>query len=338
MKKWEKKPIILFFVVLALAFYVFNFSLSARVVLAGETTIGSEEEIDDTEGDIKKIEKKLKEEESKKERYEQDLNRTQSAINSTQSAINKTEVAISETENTIERKEKELESLSKKMLAQKEVLTRLIQELYYIKKNPIENYFTSQENFSKIIGNMDSIITLEEKINVIISNIKGTKDVIENDKKELEEEKESHENLLVLKENQKQVLNSEKNETQTKVAKKEASISKLNSELSKLKSSLSKLLGKSYDFDDILKAAKFAGKATGVRKDYLLGMLVVESNLGRYTGGCNYKESRMSSYRKKIFKEICKGLDYNYKKKKVSCPPASYKGTGGAMGVAQFIA
>ena len=45
----------------------------------------------------------------------------------------------------------------------------------------------------------------------------------------------------------------------------------------------------------------------------------------------------MNDHRKKVFKEICDDLDHNYKKMKVSCPPSNYKGTGGAMGVAQFM-
>ena len=45
----------------------------------------------------------------------------------------------------------------------------------------------------------------------------------------------------------------------------------------------------------------------------------------------------MSSYRLGIFKDICEELDYKWKTRKVSCPPSGYKGTGGAMGVAQFM-
>ena len=84
-------------------------------------------------------------------------------------------------------------------------------------------------------------------------------------------------------------------------------------------------------------AAAYAAKVTGIRKDFLLGVLVVESNLGRYTGGCTADKSNMSSYRLGLFKNICSDLDYNWKKQKVSCPPSGYKGSGGAMGVAQFM-
>ena len=65
--------------------------------------------------------------------------------------------------------------------------------------------------------------------------------------------------------------------------------------------------------------------------------MVQESNKGQNVGGCNYKTSRMSSTQLSAFKSINKELGYDYTKKPVSCPSGAYKGTGGAMGVAQFM-
>jgi hypothetical protein len=74
-----------------------------------------------------------------------------------------------------------------------------------------------------------------------------------------------------------------------------------------------------------------------MNKSFLLGVLVQESNKGQNVGGCNYKTSRMTSTQLTAFKTICKDLDYDYTKQKVSCPSNAYKGTGGAMGVPQFM-
>jgi hypothetical protein len=133
-------------------------------------------------------------------------------------------------------------------------------------------------------------------------------------------------------------------------------LSELKAKIAQIERELSSLLGDSYDTDDILEAAEFASNVTGVRKDFLLGMLVVESDLGRYTGGCTYEEvkdgakdayksGRLSqgSYdlmkeRKEIFEDIVDELGYDEDEVKVSCNPSSYVGTGGAMGVAQFMA
>jgi membrane-bound lytic murein transglycosylase B len=106
--------------------------------------------------------------------------------------------------------------------------------------------------------------------------------------------------------------------------------------------------------EEIEKQAEFASSATGVRKDFLMGMLVVESALGQNTGKCTYQEveegakkaheeGRLSKKawntfqeRKKTIQDLAEKLDYDYEKLKVSCNP-SYAGTGGAMGVGQFM-
>ena len=108
------------------------------------------------------------------------------------------------------------------------------------------------------------------------------------------------------------------------------------------------------DPKDVEKAAEFASQATGVDKDFLMGMLVVESNLGKNTGQCTYQEvsdgaqaaydrGRLSQSswnifqkRSRIIKSLADSLGYDYKNVKVSCNP-SYAGTGGALGISQFM-
>ena len=107
---------------------------------------------------------------------------------------------------------------------------------------------------------------------------------------------------------------------------------------------------------EIEKAAEFASNATGVRKNFIMGLLVVESDLGRNPGKCTYQEvedgakldhqnGRLSTRawntfneRREIIKDVAKSLGYDYEKLSVSCNPgAAYAGTGGAMGIPQFM-
>lgn len=107
--------------------------------------------------------------------------------------------------------------------------------------------------------------------------------------------------------------------------------------------------------EQVEEAVEFASKKTGVRKDFLLGMLVVESDLGRKTGECSYGEVEKGaerSYlngqlsqrayntfigRREIIKGLAEKLGYEYEDLRVSCNPSRYVGTGGAMGIAQFM-
>lgn len=107
--------------------------------------------------------------------------------------------------------------------------------------------------------------------------------------------------------------------------------------------------------EQVEEAVEFASKKTGVREDFLMGMLVVESDLGRKTGDCSYREvedgaekSYMNgqlSYRsyttflqrRETIKNLANKLGYDYENLQVSCNPSRYAGTGGAMGIPQFM-
>lgn len=112
---------------------------------------------------------------------------------------------------------------------------------------------------------------------------------------------------------------------------------------------------KGWQWKEVEAAIDFASDQTGVRKEFLIGMLVVESDLGRNTGGCSYEEvenGARRSYeqgrlslrswntflrRSRLIKGIAADLRYDHKELRVSCNPSRYTGTGGALGVPQFM-
>ena len=295
------------------------------------------EKVDDVKEDIGSVQEKLESEQKKKSQLEQELGNIQKSVTNAQQEINKTQVYVDSAKAEISRKEAELASLERKIEFQKKILANLVVELYYYQKNSTLNIILGSEDLATALGNFDRLFSFDEKVLGMIDEIKSTKNKVAGEKENVAKIKEDQERLLSLKEDQKQNLVVNKIETQQNIQEKEATIGELQGKLTKLQGELSGLLGTSYDAKDIQDAASFASKASGVRKDFLLGMLVIESDLGRFTGGCLAEKSKMSSYRLGIFKNICKELDYNWKKQKVSCPPKGYTGTGGAMGVAQFM-
>lgn len=106
---------------------------------------------------------------------------------------------------------------------------------------------------------------------------------------------------------------------------------------------------------EIEDAAQFAAVVTGVRKDFLMGMLVVESDLGRNVGKCSYAQVELEvkrnynsglfgrstwrtfQRRRAMMDGILSELGRDSKDTLVSCNPSGYLGTGGAMGIAQFM-
>lgn len=323
---------ILFFILLACGVLLWQVSSS---VLAASTESPDPEQEKDIKKDIEKIEEKLEKETKQLPTLQKNLQSIQGNLSRTQKSIETTKSHIDETSESVERKQTELVTLDGKLLLQKGVLAGLVRTLYYSSQGTVGFPGSEAEGIQGVEG--ESVSVLQGKMSDLLEDMTATRTKIAQEKGSLETLLDEKENLLDLHQAQQADLLEDKNAVQRVVTQKQATIGELQAKLSKLKGDLSELLGKSYDAKDIEDAAQFAAKATGIRKDFLMGMLVVESGLGRYTGGCDYKESRMSANRLDVFKTIAKELGKDYKKLKVSCPPKNYTGTGGAMGVAQFM-
>lgn len=301
---------------LAVFLVCFNFSGSGSGAQAAS-------DVSDIQDDMENVQDKI-------EDVQNQLQQSQTQYNQNQYQINTTAGLIQKTETEIERKERELDNLDKRIKLNKEILSTYIQEMYYSDQAAASALVLEKKDFSDYLGNFDQILNAKEKVLGLISEIEEDQEKLTGVKKELAEKKEDHEKLLAIKQ-------AEQAEVAADIQDAKTTLSQLSDKLDKLRSRYSEILGKSVSTKDIVEAAKFAAKVTGMNKSFLLGVLVQESNKGQSTGSCDYKESRMTSTQLTAFKNICDELDYNYKKQKVSCPPKSYKGTGGAMGVPQFM-
>ncbi len=321
---------------------------SAAPVLAAEDP----SEIKD---DISDIAKKLKQAEAKKKALETELAGINVSLSSTQRAIAETQIKIKQAANTIERKEAEIAFLEEQISEKKSLIAGLMRELYYQDEWPLPRILVADERFTEVISAPDKLLSIEEKISSILESLSLTKSDTESEKLSLAEVKLDHEILLQKKAVEKNNLVSDQQETLEDVQDVAKTVSRLQKELNELQRDLNALTGGSYDAGDIKEAVAYASKKSGVPQGFLIGMLKMETNLGRNVGGCTYaevekgaearyKSKKLSSAswatfqrRREIFKAITKELGYDYKKKKVSCNPSGYTGTGGAMGVAQFM-
>ncbi len=321
--------------------YLLFFGIFSAILFAalGNIVVRAACDDGDTEclkDEVTKLEKKLTKENQELDALKQDLNQINSSLTSTQQLIQRTQNLLDQTEQTIAQKAKEIANLEQQLALERHVLKSLIQEMYLAGTVPIVEAMLAGNDITRLFQGDDNLFSTQERMQGIIQEINGMKTKISDEKLALEDTKKDHETLLQIKNKQKQALVSEKIETEDDLEHQEATISELNDKLAELRKDLSSFLGESITAKDIQDAAKIASNATGVRKDFILGELVVETNLGRFTGGCKYKDTRMHSYDIPIFKSIMKELKYDLNEKKVSCAPKS-GGYGGAMGVAQFI-
>lgn len=304
---------------------------------------------------ISSLEKKLKDASKKKDALQQNLDQINTSLTSTQQIIQKTQVLLNEATQTITQKENEIANLEQQLTLEKEVLKGLIREMYSVDSVEYPEIVLLGENILGLFQQDDNLFSTQEKMQGVIQDINDMKAKVADEKSALEDTKKDQERLLVIKNQQKQSLVANKIDTQSSIEDQQTVINRLNSELNQLQSDLSVILGKSYNAKDIKEAVDFASKETGVPRGFLFGVLKMETNLGANVGGCTYaqvEDGAMASYKAKklskaawatfqkrrdLFKSITAELDIDYRKQKVSCNPKGYTGTGGAMGVAQFM-
>lgn len=317
--------------------------------------VRADDSAEQLQNDIDKIEKKLKDAQKKYGALQSNFNQIASMLTSTQQAILRVQNLLSQTTQTIDEKEIEIDNLDQQLILEKKVLGNLVQELYASDATPLVEVMLAHEDVASFFQNEDGLLSTQEKMSTLIDDINETKVKLVDEKASLLDMKQSHEELLAIQSKQKQGLVIAKNSVEGDLADQASVVDRLQKELGQLQGDLNIILGKSYDAQDIKDAVDFASKKTGVPKGFLFGVLKMETNLGANVGGCTYaqvEDGANASYKAKklgkvawatfqrrrdIFKSITKELGIDYRKQKVSCNPRGYVGTGGAMGVAQFM-
>lgn len=327
----------MFFITSFFLLVVFDFGFFGRQVFAGDIS-----ETQDTIND------KLKSTQKKIENTEKLLKTSQVLLNKNVVQVNTTKTVLQQTEGDIVRKQGELEALNKKADLNKAILEGYLQQAYFSDLDPLFELTTTDRHINEVSENFDQLLSIDDKINLILVDIKQNSNEIVDVKADLNDKRVEHEKLL-----KKQKI--EQGEIVSDISETKATLAELQKKFSELQGDLNRLLGSNYNAKDIKDAVSFASDKTGVPKGFLVGVLKMETNLGANVGGCTYGEvesGAQASYkagklgkvawgtfqkRRDTFRTICKDLGIDYQKQKVSCNPKGYTGTGGAMGVAQFM-
>jgi len=283
--------------------------------------------------DESKIKDSIESTEERIAREKKELLAAQANLYKNQVQVGTTVKVLNTVKTDLSKKEEELKNLNSRVETSKKMLQGYLREAYFLdQKDSILSLAVEDVDLDAVVSGFDQLLAIKRKILNSLTEIREAQASVEKTKTELAEKKDDHEDLLADQKSEQQEIKSDIYATQ-------ATLADLNAKLDKLKGDLSALLGKNVTAKDIVEAAAIAGKVTGVRKDFILGELVVETDLGRFTGGCTYKNIRMKPADKaeflKIADELEKAYGGNYKNKKLSCSPGY--GYGGAMGVAQFM-
>lgn len=263
-------------------------------------------------------------------------------------------IQIEDTECSIEDKEQKIEE-AKLRLAE---LLRLIEEQ---DRNSLVEIMLSEEHLSDFFDEMAALEALNFKNQEVLAEIKDLKIHLEEERENLGGEKQDFEYTAAASEIQKERSQSLKSEQEwllketkgeeelyqdylEETEKKAAEIRKRIFQLAQVGEE------EAPSYEEAYQIAKYVEGVTGVRAALVLGLLQVESAIGKNVGQCNCKgrsycahpeiswEDVMRNNQYDAFKEIVNDLGLDIDSTPVSCSISGGKVQwGGAMGPAQFI-
>lgn len=285
----------------------------------------------------------------KQKEAQAELAAEQSKLYKNKAQIGTTQANLSKLAADIAREEAELKNLNDSADLNRTMLSEYLRQIYYTDaQDPVMALVMTDGNLSDLSSGYDRMLDIKNKIVDSLNVINDAKTKSEEAKSQLADKKDDNQDLLKLQQSQQNEITGDIQDTQETLAD-------LQKKFEELQSDLNKILGSNYNAKDIKDAVKYASDKTDVPVGFLVGVLKMETNLGANVGGCtygqvesgaeaNYKKKKLSARawatfqtRRTTFKAICDSLDLNYQKQKVSCNPSGYAGTGGAMGVAQFM-
>lgn len=286
--------------------------------------------------------------------YESKISRLNNLIYKNTLMIKDLKLQIKDTEGSIDKTLSDIE-LSKGKLA------GVLQLLYEQDQRSMVEILLSGQDFTAFFENLAGLEGLQQKNKEFLKELKNLKTYLEKQKENLSEEKESLERIVMIKRLQKEesenikrqkerLLEETKGEKRLyqqyleKAQKRAAEIRKRIFELAQVATAEAPTLEEAY------RLALSVESLTGIRPAFLLGLLTVESDIGKNVGQCNcasgpnclhpdvhYKEI-MRKNQWADFLKITKELGLNPESTPVSCAVNGGKVQwGGAMGPAQFM-
>jgi membrane-bound lytic murein transglycosylase B len=316
------------------------------------------EELERVEEEIEETTGVLQGQKAHSGKIEGQVNALKYEINQAQGVINQKSQVITRLGNDINIKEQTVEQLNAKMQRSKAALAELIRTTNKLDDISLPEVFLSESNLSEFFKVVDSLVAVQNSLDILFDEIRQLRGLTEEEKRNLENKKNKEADARAVVESKKKTVQVKKGEQDSLLAisksvektyeqilaEKQAKAASIRSALFRLRDSSNISFGQALDF------AQVAGKATGVRPAFILAILKQESNIGQNVGTCNRPgdpESKKwynimpgpldGSWRddQTNFLKITTQLGLDPESTPLSCPMGT--GWGGAMGPSQFI-
>lgn len=295
------------------------------------------------------------------ESLDAEINSSQKNLDETIQDINSIQAELSQTREYIT-------TLEQTIFAQKALIKEYISSLYTQKDVSLFEVVLSEDQLSELLGSVQKTGVMQDSITESISLIQAKEKEIVSEKQHLFDKEEELIALRQSQEQQKNLLEQTQSDKETLFAQTKGEQSEYEALLKQsfatkqnLLNSI-KVLGGSdgrpgaISLEEayamaVRNAARFGNK---IRPEYMVGILKIESGLGGNVGRSFYKDSlsgcaaregndspnnrkRVYAAEEAAFEKITASLGLPLTQPVSGCPYPKYRGTGGAMGPAQFM-
>ena len=311
----------------------------------------------------------------KGEHYQEEVKKTQKQRKTLQSEIRYLENKIKKLQNEIyhneliikdlrlqiQDTEKSIDTTSKKIEETKEKIARILRLIDEYDQKSIIEILLEEASLSDFFDELAALESLNYQHQQLLKNIKNLKTSLEQQKESLLKDKEDLERAVLvssIKAKESQELKKEKDWLLKKTKGKEKKYKEYLKEVQEKAAEIRKRIfelaqvaeTEAPSYEEAYELARQIEGITGIRPALLLGLLEVESAIGKNVGQCNcegkaYCRHPDISWKKVMpksqwdsFLQITKELGLNPDKTPVSCAVNGGKVQwGGAMGPAQFM-
>ncbi len=329
-------------------------------ILAGNAAAGVQEEIEARNRQIEEIQKQIDEYQRQIETaggqaktLSGEIARLNAQISRIQLEIKSLGLAVEQTRAEISGTQEQIRAARQKLELQKVALAKYLRILDQADQEDLTALLFKNSRLSAFFSNLKNVQDTQNRARSTIVAVKTLKAELEEKQAELEEKREELEKLRAFQQAQKRNLDTDKiakdrllKETKGLETRYQELVKRSQSDIEKIREQVFYLEQNGVTVEEAVKFGQLAAIRVGIRPAFLLGILEVESGLGRNVGTGNWLSDMYQCYlklgkptraetEKAAFLEIVNKLSLNPDTVKVSREP-NY-GCGGALGPAQFL-
>jgi peptidoglycan hydrolase CwlO-like protein len=309
-----------------------------------------EEELKGVELEISQYQDTIDSLQTQSRTLKSEIKQLDSRVKQTNLRIKATDLSLQKVGREIEATQDQISTTEGEIQFNRDALRTALRAIYQEEDISLVELLLRNPNFSDFFGEINSLFSMQNTTRQTIERVTELKNRLLDQQETLSLERADVAALKEFNEAQKEVLSQTKVQKDTILQQTKGQESRYQDLLKKsvqtaaeLRSRIFAILGGGeLTFDEAVKLARMAERATGVRAAMLLAILDRESSLGKNVGRCPYYDKEKNRYYMHptrdvpIFLTITRELNLDPNNVMVSCP--NKDGTyGGAMGPSQFI-